>query len=327
MEGEGARAFHEKGTRMNRILLAVLLLLTGPAACQNGGKGGELDLQSFALENSEGSPVTLSGQDEWKRMNPSGPFLISPRWLSGEAGIVAFGWKGRGLYRISPDEGRLDILGLSLRPPLVRLDGESSFCLRSTAGSEVFEYDAGSGSFKSTSIAGKTCDFPSGKEDWDRIIFDGPDMKVIHDLYRGALKILIGGTETTIEAFGSWGATVSPDESMIAYCTGPLGDARIFIYHREKGKIEVGRGVHPSWFPRDPFLVYAVAEAEAAQGQVVRSDLFLYDVEQSQAYRLTRTTDIVEMQPSLSPSGDSLVFADWKSGVLLTAAVEREAEK
>jgi len=114
---------------------------------------------------------------------------------------------------------------------------------------------------------------------------------------------------------------------MIAYCTGPLKDARILVYHPQKGKIEVGKGVQPAWFPGDPFLVYAVAETEAAQGQVVRSDLFLYDVEQSLTFRLTRTADIVDMQPSLSPSGDRLVFADWKSGALLTAAVEREAEK
>ena len=316
---------------MNNILM--ILLVISACACQ-GGEGGPGRGKEAAPEGKTGTSIQAldTGKDP-KRLNPVGPFMTSPAWLPDGSGIIAFGWKGMGLYAADTVSGRIEILGPALRSPLIWSKDRTCFCVREGIGPSLqgwarFDYDGVSGKIMPVAEGIEACRAAQGPGETERTLYDQGGLKVIQDERTSSLKILHEGKETLVEDHGAWGAAVSPVGSRIAYATGPLKDCTLHIYDPVEGKTTIGRGSYPSWFPDGTSIVYAVPETDIdlmGAVRVVRSELYRYDLGSSAPVRLTDTGGIIEMQPSVSPSGDRVAFCDWKGGGLFVMPAGKEA--
>jgi hypothetical protein len=315
---------------MKQPFVLLFLFLFVSWACQGGGKAPGAGKEAAPGGKAGVSLKALEAGGGWKRLNPVGPFMTSPSWLPDGSGIIAFGWKGMGLFAAGAGDGQIENLGSDLRPPLVWGEGKKSFCVRQGKGSAHFDFDGASGKIIAAGGRSEACRVKQGPGETESTLYDEGGLVVIQDQRTSSLKILREGKETLVEDHGAWGVAVSPGGGRIAYSTGPLKESTLQIYDPAKGRTTVGRGAYPSWFPGGKSIVYAAPEADVSpsgEARIARSELYIYNVETSKSVRLTDTRDIIEMQPSISPSGDKVAFSDWQGGGLFIIPAGKEAAK
>jgi len=255
------------------------------------------------------------------RLNPVGPFLTSPSWLPDSSGILAFGWKGFGLYSINLSSGAIESLGADLRPPLIWKEDKKSFCaVFGKQNPRWFRFDSDKKKIEVIE-RNEPCVYEQGPLETENVIWKTTGAQVILDRRNQGLRIIMEGKNIQIEQHGAWGVTVAEDGHKISYSTGPLKQSRvhIFDFNEGKDKIKIFEGAYPAWFPDGKKLVYCLPQTQTSISgtvQVQDSDLYLYDVVSSKTKQITKTAEIIEMQPSVSPSGDLIVVSDWRSGGL-----------
>lgn len=279
---------------------------------------------------------------DWMCPNPKGPFLTSPKWIDNNS-IIATGKRGIGLYHVNLEDNSVkslisDFYGV-ITVPSSRTKGKyRSVCIKNKyphmdnnwktiriekiSRHPVIENDKRNECLVET--------FGTGTEK-QSLIFkdDSRKIQLFFQSYRGVLKIVKGGEEKTIEGFSVWGVRVSPDGDKIAYCKGPLSQSRLFIYYINTSRaVEISTGAHPVWFPDSTQVAFdfpSTSFISSGKDGGFHSSIWIYNLESSTAKKITTSSEIVAMQPDISPSGKQMVFSDWRSGRIYIINLKSEA--
>lgn len=246
-------------------------------------------------------------------------FLVSPRWSPRGDFLLASGYLGVGLYKIRlADLDKLEEIDPAIRAePHFAPDGRT-VALHLPGGDDDFlEVDLESGERRSVGRPAYAGRLPEASESaFSRVVRDDGTRRILYDERLGVLAAAEGGHETRL-AEKAWSVLPSPDGRWIAYTTGSLEEPVLHVADLAGGDRLLGRGTQPSWFPDSSRIVYAVPEGfEAGERAFERSDLFVYSLERGSARPLAITAEVVEMNPDVSPRGDWIAFADWRSGTI-----------
>ena len=232
-------------------------------------------------------------------------FMVTPRWSPDGSRLAVSRRGGIGLHLLEISSGKLTQVDPVTRGALhFAPDGRSLAFLDPERSYQ--ELDLRSGKLKKVPRPG----YAVRPGD-----FESPELSVDFDEYSGSITVRIGEEEMIVAEDDAWGVKVSSRGS-VAWCEGHLASATLFVFDPERGEMEVGPGAQPSWSPDGSRLIYARPEG-GAQGEVVGSDLYLFDMETASSRRLTNTPGVTEMEPSVSPDGNRLALADWRSGRIL----------
>ncbi|MBN2495352.1 MAG: PD40 domain-containing protein [Deltaproteobacteria bacterium] len=140
-----------------------------------------------------------------------------------------------------------------------------------------------------------------------------------YEAYRG--RILAGGG---LLAEDAWAPAASPDGSRVAYCLGHLSAATLVV-QRTDGAVELRvPGAQPAWTPGGGLVFCRPEAARGPDGRIViaASDLFVLAPGAREPQPLTRTPEIAEMQPAVSPDGARVACSDWRTGSLWVYGLE-----
>jgi len=115
-----------------------------------------------------------------------------------------------------------------------------------------------------------------------------------------------------------YNAILSHDQKSVAVHNG----ADIYVYPIEgasKGQ-KIGTGIATAWSKNDTYLIGFLDESIDGH-QISNSDLYLFDVKQFKAQKITTSEEAFEMFPCFY-GNDEIMYADDKSGQLLTSKIK-----
>lgn len=267
-------------------------------------------------------PIRLGPRSAWVRLNPAGPELYSPRVSPDGKWVAAAGRGGRGLYVVaSAARGSVAAVDPSRVGPWAWASGPVAlhFGIAGEA-PRVYLPDRRVIATRGAKTPWET----SVDEELGERIWAGPDGAWYHHPKLGTItRVPAGQKPLVVVNDEAWGAVASPDGRFVAYCTGRLSDSRLFVHDAlQRRTRELGPGVHPVWIPGRAEVIYAVpGELERRPGiSTFRgAELWLSDALTGAHRALTRSRDLVEMEPAVAPDGESLVFVDWREGGLYRA--------
>lgn len=227
-----------------------------------------------------------------------GRFLVTPRWSPSGDRLLLSGWRG---------------VGLTVLDPTTEAMHDLAWHTRTRAG-----WDA----------TGAIAPAAARIEGDSEVLHDRDGVRVLHRVRDGRVEAITPGGTSQIAAGGAWGARVSPDGKLVAYCTGHLPSGRLHIVEIGGPLVFEGPGVHAAWLPDQAGVVYAVPEERVSNlgtAELGGSDLYMTSAPGWTPTRLTATPDVHEMEPAVSPHGDKLAFSDWNSGTLSIARIADKA--
>lgn len=299
-----------------RILLPFMALFITPSlwTCNPG----ETDV---AGDSTAGKTFAVHDSNEGSILNPAGPFMTSPTWLMDGSGIVARGHGGRGLYILRPDLTNPEIVDSGAQGFVHWIREGDAFCMLSAGTWKLFDYNPATSQFVASLDENSTCSPSNDPFSTIRTLYSGPNTHVLFDLYRGSLSV----DSVELEPSAAWSVSVAPDGSAVAYVTGHLKNPSLFIYEKGVGNYRIASGVHPAWQPDSITLVYAVPRV-SQEGTVAASELYSFNLQTKTTFQLTQSANIAEMQPSVSPDGRLIAFADWTSGAIMLRPAGKEVE-
>jgi len=113
-------------------------------------------------------------------------------------------------------------------------------------------------------------------------------------------------------------AILSNDGKKVAVHNG----ADIYIYHTDGSGLisKLGTGIATSWSKDDKYLIGFMDESKNGH-DISNSDLYLFDVANSKANKLTTTSTAFEMFPSFYDT-DKIIFSDDKTGHIFTSKIK-----
>ncbi len=110
----------------------------------------------------------------------------------------------------------------------------------------------------------------------------------------------------------------SPDGSKVAVHVLGRG---IFVMNADgSGLQELGKGERPTWMPDTNHVL--VMETEDDGYRVTGSEIYAVDIDSGERHPLTEHTDLIPLNPSVSPDGSRIAFHDGQSGVIYTMEIE-----
>lgn len=304
---------------MKRLpLLALVVSLT--AACANQGTP-PVSRNERGLTAAAAQGIRLAPKSRWRRLNPQGPFLVSPKWNPRGDLLLASGGMGRGRYLLEPHRAGVVVLDERFRGPSAWMDDGNTVCLEQGDNIRTVDYDVPSRRF----LEGRSvrCRPRHWIDDLGRRIHHDVEKQVFHHPRYGTITVRdVNAQARTLEDRGAWGARVSPDGQRVAYCRGTLAKPELYVVDMAGRITRVGRGAHPAWIPGGRFVVYATVDRILRKGRratVAESELMVFDVSAGTSVALTRTPDAAEMNPAVSPRGDAVAFSDWRTGAVYVA--------
>ena len=312
---------------MKSTASALLLFALALVACQESSDSHSPHSNqaiTAPLKSAE-SVFRLAPPRQWQRVNPEDTFRATPRWSPDGANLTYRGRSGRGLYLNSRDGGELVIDSTYRGPYTWRLDNRS-ICAAHGEGGAVIELKS-VGKTKGLRMSG-ACDVRHLDEIAGQLVFAG-EHRIYHDAFAGTLTLeRVGGAREVLDDRGMWDVAVSPDGSRVAYCLGTLADPLLIVFDLHEGRSSLGRGAQPSWFPDGRTLAYAApcaVQSDGYRSSFAQSELIVVDVTTGEVLSQTTTTDVVEMEPAVSPDGELIAVSDWSSGALYLIPVEQRS--
>ncbi|MFD2909317.1 TolB family protein [Flavobacterium ardleyense] len=115
-----------------------------------------------------------------------------------------------------------------------------------------------------------------------------------------------------------YSATLSHDGKKVAVHEG----SELFVYNIDGSGIiaKLGQGIATSWSYDDNFLLGYLSESN--DGHVIsNSDLYLFDVKNEKASKITNTKDVFESNVSFL-SKDQIIYADEKTGDIIISKIK-----
>ncbi|MFQ5651355.1 MAG: TolB family protein [bacterium] len=105
-------------------------------------------------------------------------------------------------------------------------------------------------------------------------------------------------------------AELSPDGSKVAF---ELYGGNLFVVHADGSELrDLGPGERPTWSPDSQWLAFMLTTDDGHT--ILNSDIFVVNASGGRRQNLTATEDQIEMNPSWSPDGQTIVFDERRSG-------------
>ncbi len=294
------------------IVGLVLLSLAVEPACHDGRSSSDWAGRKAALETRRLGDGSLTDP---LRINPKGPYLLSP--LPGPEGqwLAASGRLGKGLVVISTDgRGSLLVLDESYRGPKAWTAKPAAL----NFGHELVE--AWLPATRRRGV-GHAVWHREWEEELGRLVGRTPFGEVFHHPKKGTVTLVsIDGEQKVRGGFEAWGVRLSPDGLRVAWCSGTLAAARLFVWELGEDRvIPLGRGAQPAWSSDGHRLVFVRPEKlRRIDGYttVVRSELRVWTVGREDSQSLPLRKGLAPMDPVFGPAGKWLYFSDWRDGAL-----------
>jgi Tol biopolymer transport system component len=112
-------------------------------------------------------------------------------------------------------------------------------------------------------------------------------------------------------------AKFSLDGRNVMYANTVGNKGHLFVYVIKSGNItDLGEGINGQWLP-DGRIIYCIA---SDNGRIITSsDLYTINSDGTDKIKITNTLNLIEIQPTLSPDYNSIVFRDDKTGSIYLA--------
>lgn len=112
--------------------------------------------------------------------------------------------------------------------------------------------------------------------------------------------------------------SLSPDQTKIAF---EVMGGNLFVINVDgSGLVDLGKGSRPKWAPDSKSIVYMITEDNGYE--FTSSDIYLINADGSNKTNLTNTETIIEMTPSISPDGRSILFENYHEGSIYLMNIE-----
>ncbi len=113
---------------------------------------------------------------------------------------------------------------------------------------------------------------------------------------------------------------VSPDGDKVAF---EVYGGNLYVMNSDgTGLVDLGSGNRPQWAPDNTHLVYSISEDDGHT--ITASDLYTISADGTGKRNLTRTEDVLEMNPSWSPEGDKIAYDAMEQGSLYIITITFE---
>ncbi|MBN1611315.1 MAG: hypothetical protein JW940_32075, partial [Polyangiaceae bacterium] len=200
------------------------LALALVATCQSPPSGDPAVSQTQPAQ-AETGPLRLAAPERWQRLNPDGPFLVSPRLSPDGRWVAASGRLGVGLYVVATDgSSGLQTLDVEYRGPRGWSDAPVALHF---GHDEVHAWRRGG------------LEPGSGRRVWERPWDDDLGLCVrsdrrgswYHHPREGTVAFEPeGASPELVVDFGAWGVVVSPTGRYAVWSTGTLREPRLWLY-------------------------------------------------------------------------------------------------
>ncbi|MFO7526940.1 MAG: hypothetical protein R6W68_15920 [Ignavibacteriaceae bacterium] len=105
---------------------------------------------------------------------------------------------------------------------------------------------------------------------------------------------------------------ISPDRTKIVF---EVYGGNLFVINiDETGLTDLGIGFNAKWSGESKQLVYMITEDDGHT--YTSSDIYIINADGSGKTNLTNTSDIIELNPSISPDGESIVYESYDDGAI-----------
>ncbi|MCJ7649345.1 MAG: hypothetical protein MUP85_12080 [Candidatus Lokiarchaeota archaeon] len=161
--------------------------------------------------------------------------------------------------------------------------------------------------------------FQSGKEQsiLERqnavVVYTTYDKIIIEDIANSDVKTL-----EPLEDKKYLNVTASPDGAKIAF---EVYGGNLFVMHIDgTDLIDLDIGYNPKWSADSKSLVYMITEDDGHT--YTASDIFTINADGTNKRNITNTTDSIEMNPSISPDGKTIVYDSFNDGAIYYKNIE-----
>lgn len=260
------------------------------------------------------------------RLNPNGPFLVSPQASPDGKWIRAFGRKGMGLFVIPADGiGSPSVLDGKYRGPARWISDKVALVF---GHDDIRQWVPGKG----VSPGQKPSDSPKWGEDFGRFLGRGPIGAFYHHPKLGTVTLVLADGGIKERGDGqAWGARLAPGKSLIAWCTGNLANPHLFVWIPSSEKVvDLGTGAYPAWFPDGQRLVFArplEVTRVNGKGVVRQSELWFWALASNGPVRLNTEVGRTPMEPWVGPEGRYIFYSDWLDGALYRVSLSWQGGK
>lgn len=112
--------------------------------------------------------------------------------------------------------------------------------------------------------------------------------------------------------------SLSPDQTKIVF---EVMGGNLFVINIDgSGMVDLGKGNRPKWSPDSKSIVYMITEDNGYE--FTSSDIYLINADGRNKAKLTNTDTIIEMTPSFSPDGKSILFENYHEGSIYLMNIE-----
>ncbi len=116
--------------------------------------------------------------------------------------------------------------------------------------------------------------------------------------------------------------TLVPQEGWRVLMAEPSRDGRLllinttggdmYLYDMESGvKTDIGRGDMPVWGYGDNYILFVRTTDDGHD--ITGSDIYVYDLQEKMLRQVTFTDNVIELEPTWSPDGSTIVYDDYVS--------------
>lgn len=155
--------------------------------------------------------------------------------------------------------------------------------------------------------------FESGKEP---LVLENNSPVTVYSLYD---RIIVRNTKSSeeniivpFEGEQYLNVILSPDRTKIVF---EVYGGNLFAMNTDgSGLTDLGTGYNPHWFSDSENIVYMITEDDGHK--YTASDIYRININGTEKINLTNTSEIIELNPSISPDGKRLLYESWNDGAI-----------
>ena len=145
------------------------------------------------------------------------------------------------------------------------------------------------------------------------VVYSTYDKIFVEDIAKSEIKTL-----EPLEGQKYLNVSASPDGSKIAF---EVYGGNLFIMNIDgTNLIDLDVGYNPKWSADSKSLVYMITEDDGHT--YTASDIFIINTDGTNKQNLTNTNDSIEMNPSISPDGKTIVYEVFDDGSIYLKNIE-----
>jgi len=116
---------------------------------------------------------------------------------------------------------------------------------------------------------------------------------------------------------------LSPDGQKLAF---EKYGGNMFVFDLQTNKLtDLGQGNHPQWSPDGKKIIYMIAKDDGYR--FTQSDIYAINSDGSGKVNLTKTADLIEMNPCWATDGQKIAFDEMTTGKIFILKVAERSDK